>query len=100
MKYFSLAMILLLASAAQAADDPRVGLNEDGSSTDGWFEWDSNGNEISPRVKLESKDGLLHVHLNRGLLAFLRRHSTLVFCFYRLLLGGLVLGLAWYDIIR
>ena len=34
------------------------------------------------------------------LLAFLRRHSTLVFCFYRLLLGGLVLGLAWYDIIR
>ena len=74
MKYFSLAMILLLATAAQAADDPRVGLNEDCSSTDGWFEWDSNGKEVSPRVKLESKDGLLHVHLNRGLLAFARKH--------------------------
>ncbi|MCZ6843053.1 MAG: undecaprenyl-diphosphatase UppP [SAR324 cluster bacterium] len=62
----------------------------EGSASDGWI-------VLAVALAASLLSGYAAINY---LLAFLRRHSTLVFCFYRLLLGGLVLGLAWYDIIR
>ncbi len=55
--------------------EERIGLIEDCANTDGWFEYDKDHKEIAPRVKMESKDGRLHIQLNRGLLYAARKHS-------------------------
>lgn len=67
-------MALVTAACGQAASAPaddatRVGLLEDCSTTEGWYEWDKERNKVAPRVKMESKDGMLYVHTNRGLLS-------------------------------
>ena len=57
------------ARAGRVKTANRAGLMEDCSTTEGWIEWDKDGNEIPPRVKMESKEGLLYIHTNRGLLS-------------------------------
>lgn len=51
-----------------------VGLDEDCSTTDGWYEID-NGKKIPPRVKMQSKDGLLRIRTNRGRLEMAYKHK-------------------------
>ena len=67
--------LVALISGAAVARDGRVGLMEDCSTTAGWFEWDRNQKEVAPRTKLESRNGLLLVHLNRGLLRAAKKHA-------------------------
>jgi hypothetical protein len=66
------ASLAAMSKPADATGDApaqgRIGLVEDFSTAEGWWEWDADQNKIEPRVKLASKDGKLHVQLNRGLL--------------------------------
>jgi hypothetical protein len=74
----SLGVVLVLyvtaACGAQGvADAGRVGLVEDCSTTDGWYEIDDD-QKIPPRVKMSAGDGLLRVVTNRGRLEVAHRY--------------------------
>lgn len=62
------------AGAAPLPDG--VGLLEDCSTAEGWYELDKAGQKIPPRVrKMESKDGLLYIHTNRARLRVARKYG-------------------------
>jgi len=63
------------AAAGPAGPTGRIGLLEDCSTAEGWYELDRDGNRIAPRVKMEATDGLLYVHTNRARLRVARRHN-------------------------
>jgi len=52
----------------------RTGLLEDCSTSNGWYEQDRSGKRFAPRVKMESKGGLLHIRTNRARLRVARRY--------------------------
>ncbi|RPI62938.1 MAG: hypothetical protein EHM48_03280, partial [Planctomycetaceae bacterium] len=71
-----IAMLLAGYFAAPCRAEDRVGMIEDCSSADGWYEWGNGGKDkIPPRAKMESKDGLLSIQTNRGLLFALNRYK-------------------------
>lgn len=75
---FACMLIVCLASQDTASEDidssEHTGLLEDCTTTDGWYEIDE-GRKIAPRIKLETKDGLLHFHTNRGRLEVAYRYE-------------------------
>jgi len=72
-------MVLAVCSAgcgaAESLDSPRVGLIEDCSTSSGWYELGRDGARLAPRVKMTSKDGLLHIKTNRARLRVARRYK-------------------------
>ncbi|OGF50031.1 MAG: hypothetical protein A2231_07355 [Candidatus Firestonebacteria bacterium RIFOXYA2_FULL_40_8] len=73
MKILLIAVFGLLQMGVQSGcenetNPARIGAIETCASAAEWYELDDAGKKVPPRVKMETKEGLLYVHLNRGLL--------------------------------